>query len=288
MLGQALAAPMRVADDVPTTLLQTIRMSSQPVRGSYRTLLSAPGEAFIARYDVLGREAAAGRTAARRSLFYFAHMSDIHIIDAQTPARMDAMQSIAPSAFADASRPQDTLTTHVLAAMVDSIANAQTSAVTGAPLAAAVSTGDSADNLSDLETHWYITMLDGGEITPNSGAGGVYEGPQVWAESTFCYHPGDPSIDQYGAYGFPTLPDMLTQAVSNPVRSQGLPVPWYAVFGNHDSMYMGTFMVDSQLRAWAVGDRKAATGESLAPTWVNGLASDASILQRGVTRCHSG
>ncbi|MGI9197781.1 MAG: TIGR03767 family metallophosphoesterase, partial [Candidatus Nanopelagicales bacterium] len=39
VMGRALAAPLRIADG-PTTLLQTIRMSSQPVRGDYRTLLA--------------------------------------------------------------------------------------------------------------------------------------------------------------------------------------------------------------------------------------------------------
>ncbi|MFZ8910030.1 MAG: hypothetical protein ACO20A_05165, partial [Candidatus Nanopelagicales bacterium] len=38
VMGQALAAPLRLADS-PTTLLQTIKMSAQPVRGDYRTLL---------------------------------------------------------------------------------------------------------------------------------------------------------------------------------------------------------------------------------------------------------
>ncbi|MFM8772619.1 MAG: TIGR03767 family metallophosphoesterase [Actinomycetota bacterium] len=281
VMGRALAAPLRLAD-APTTLLQTIRMSAQPVRGSYRTLLAGAGEAFIPRYDVLGREADANRSSSRRSLYYMAHLSDIHLIDAQSPARMDAMQSIAPTTFGDACRPQDTLTVHVLSSMVDSIAASQTSAVTGAPLAAALSTGDSADNLSQLETRWYIDILDGKDVTANSGAAGVYEGPQVWAESTYAYHPDDPSGDAYGPYGFPTIPGMLEAAVTNPVESQGLPVPWYAVYGNHDAMFMGTFRADPELYAWAVSDRKAATGDALAVTWVQGFVSDLSPAQMAI------
>lgn len=277
-MGRALSAPIR-ATDTPTTLLQTIKMSSQPVRGDYRTLLAGAGEDFIPRFDLLGRTADQARVQSRRSLYYFAHLSDIHVIDAQSPARMDAIQSIAPTLFTDACRPQDTLTVHVLASMVDAVAAAQTSPVTGAPLASALSTGDSADNLSHLETRWYIDILDGGEVLANSGAAGVYEGPQVWSEATYAYHPEDPSGDVYGPVGYPTVPGMLAAAVSNPVQSQGLPVPWYAVYGNHDATFMGTFRPDPTLFAWAVGDRKAATGDALAVNWLQGYASDISAAQ---------
>lgn len=277
-MGRALSAPMR-ATDTPTTLLQTIKMSATPVRGDYRVLLAGAGEDFIPRFDLLGRVADDTRVTSRRSLYYFAHLSDIHVIDAQSPARMDAIQSIAPTLFTDACRPQDTLTVHVLASMVDAVAAAQTSSVTGAPLASALSTGDSADNLSHLETRWYIDILDGGEVLANSGATGVYEGPQVWSEATYAYHPEDPSGDVYGPVGYPTVPGMLAAAVTNPVQSQGLPVPWYAVYGNHDATYMGTFRPDPTLFAWAVGDRKAATGEALAVNWLQGYASDISAAQ---------
>ena len=278
VLGDALALPMRAAD-VPSTLLQTIKMSSSVARGSYRTLLAGAGEDFIARVDLLGREADPRRSTSRRSLYYFAHLSDIHVIDAQTPARMDAIQSIAPELFTDACRPQDTLTTHVLASVVDSVVAAQSSSITGAPLASAISTGDSADNLSSLETRWYIDILDGKDVTPNSGAVGMYEGPQIWSEATYAYHPDDPMGDVYGAYGYPTVPGMLAAAVSNPVTSQGLPVPWFAVYGNHDATYMGTFRADPALFAWAVGSRKAATGEALGLNWLQGFATDLSVAQ---------
>ena len=109
-----------------------------------------------------------------------------------------------------------------------------------------------------------VVILDGKEVLANSGAAGVYEGPQVWSEATYAYHPGDPSGDVYGARGYPTIPGMLEAAISTPVSSQGLPVPWYAVYGNHDATYMGTFRPDPALFAWAVGDRKAATGDGLA------------------------
>ena len=278
-LGQALASVPR-ARDVRTSLLQSIKFSSSPVRNQYRTLVAAPGEAVITRLDVLRREASTQRAATRRSLFYFAHLSDIHLIDAQTPARMEPMVGLAKTTFSDAFRPQETLSTYVLAAMMHAVRNATTSPLTGAPLAAAVSTGDSADMMNTLETNWYITLLDGGSVTPNSGLPGEYDGVQVWEDATYAYHPDDPSADPYGEYGFPRLPGLLKVTVSQEVSSPGLPVPWYAVYGNHDAMYMGTFAVHSQLRSWAVGDRKAATWDALSETSLAALASQPSALQR--------
>lgn len=281
VMARTLARPLQVGD-APTTLLQTIKMSAQPVRGVYRTLLPGDGEEFIPRFDLLGRVADSARAASRRSLYFLAHLSDIHVIDAQTPARMDAIQSIAPNLFTDACRPQDTLTAHVLSSVVDSVVAAKESAVTGAPLACALNTGDSSDNMSEIETRWYIDLLDGKEVVANSGAPGRYEGPQVWAESTYAYHPDDPSGDVFGERGYPTIPGMLEAAVTNPVTSQGLPVPWFSVYGNHDSTFMGTFRPDPALYAWAIGDRKAAAGDALAVNWLQGYVSDLSAAQMGV------
>lgn len=282
VMARTLAAVPVKAADARTTLLQTIKMSAQPMRGVYRTLVSGAGEDFIPRFDLLGRVADASRSQSRRSLYYLAHLSDIHVIDAQTPARMDAIQSIVPELFTDACRPQDTLTVHVLSSVVDSVVDAQVSSVTGAPLASALSTGDSADNLSQLETRWYIDILDGQSVIANSGAVNRYEGPQVWSEATYAYHPNDPSGDVYGARGFPAVPGMLEAAISTPVASQGLPVPWYTVYGNHDATFMGTFRPDPALYAWAVGDRKAALGDALGVNWLQGYVSDLSLAQTGV------
>ncbi len=282
VMARTLAAVPVRATEVRSTLLQTIKMSAQPVRGVYRTLVAGAGEDFIPRYDLLGRVADASRSQTRRSLYYLAHLSDIHVIDAQTPARMDAIQSIAPELFTDACRPQDTLTVHVLSSVVDSVVDAQVSSVTGAPLASALSTGDSADNLSQLETRWYIDILDGKEVLANSGAVDRYEGPQVWSEATYAYHPDDPSGDVYGQRGYPVVPGMLEAAISKPVTSQGLPVPWYTVYGNHDATFMGTFRPDPALYAWAVGDRKAASGDALGVNWLQGYVSDLSLAQMGV------
>lgn len=275
-LGQALAA-RAVPGEGATTLQQTIRLGALQ-RGQYRALKTAAGEPHVARYDLLNRVADGARTVRRRSLFYFGHMSDIHIMDAQSPARLEPMIEFSHSTWEGAFRPQDTLTTQVAAEMVRSIADVRISPVTGAPLAATFVTGDSSDMLSELETRWYIDLLDGQPIVPNSGAKGIYEGVQAWAETFWAYHPDRPAGDWFGEYGFPELPGMLSAAITNEVNSGGLPVPWYTVYGNHDSTYFGTFGVPDAMREFAIGGRKFFDWKALGLDFVENWTADSSAI----------
>jgi len=254
-LAAALAAPSQPSN-VPSTLTQTIRLSSQ-AREQYRTLVAAPGEPYVERTDLLRAAPRAGRTADRRSLGYLGHLSDIHIIDAQSPGRLEPLIPVSES-FIDASRPQDTMTVQVLAQMVASVERAKYSPLTGEPMSTVLNTGDSADSRNNLELGWCIDVLDGGNVTPNSGRPGEYQGVQTWPEADYVFHPDDPDLNEFGARGFPRLPGVLTAAVDQVVESVGLPVPWYAVYGNHDTLFMGNIAVETQLQTWAIGDRKAA------------------------------
>ena len=277
-LASRLAQPAAPAD-VPTTLERTIRLTA-PTYRQYRQLTVGNGEPHVPRYDVLGKAAGPGRRARRRSIAYLGHLSDIHILDAQSPARLDVMVGQSESLWAGSFRPQDTLTVNVAAAMVQAMRAAQLSPLTGAPMTAAFNTGDSADMLSKKELQWYINLLDGAPVSPNSGKPGVYEGVQAWSESTFAYHPEDPSNDPYGAYGFPRIPGMLQAAVSQTVESVGLAVPWYAVYGNHDTTFLGAFEIDDALRRWAVGDRKAAVWQPFAANFLGGSAAGISPVNQ--------
>jgi len=249
------------------------------VYNQYRTLVTGPGEPYFPRLDILGKDAAPDRATNRRSLMYVGHYTDIHMIDAQGPARLDVMAGQSQSLWAGVIRPQDTLQMHVLAEMTKAMNAAKESPVTGAPMAAALNTGDSADQHSQLELDWYIGVLDGGQFTPNSGKAGVYEGVQVWP-STFAWHPDDPSQDDFGSFGFPTIPKLLDTAVSSTVTSPGLAVPWYAVFGNHDTLWNGVIPTEPNLHSFATGDRKADDWPALAETYLRGMSLDGSSFTR--------
>jgi metallophosphoesterase (TIGR03767 family) len=282
VLAPRLAAGASAATlgDVPTTLLQTIRQGGT-TSGQYRVLTTGPGEPYVPRLDVLRTAPAAGRAASRRSLLYMGHLSDLHVIDAQSPGRIEPMIVQDHTAWGGAFRPQDPLSPHATAAMVRSFSDARYSPLTGAPMGAAIVTGDSADMHSHLELRWYIDLMDGLSVDPAT-AGTVYQGVQAWSEAQWAYRPGDPSGGSFGDYGFPRLPDLLAQAIARPVESVGLPAPWYAVYGNHDTLLLGTFDLSPQLHALAIGGQKSYSLEGTAGSVLNGYASSGSALQQAM------
>ena len=268
------------SDDVPTTLLQTIRQGGITL-GQYRSLTTGPGEPYLPRLDVLRRTPLSGRVSARRSLLYLGHLSDLHVIDAQSPGRIEPMIAADHSAWGSAFHPHDPLSVHATAAMVQAFSDARYSPLTGQPMGAAIVTGDSADMHSDLELRWYIDLMDGVGVNPAS-AGATYQGVQAWAEAEWAYRPGDPSGGDFGNYGFPRLPELLAQAIAQPVPSAGLPAPWYAVYGNHDTLLLGTFDLSPQLHALAVGGQKSYSLQGTAGSILNGYAASGGAFQQAI------
>ena len=276
----AAGAAATATADIPTTLLQTIRQGSI-AHGQYRTLTNGPGEPYIPRLDVLRASPSMTRKSARRSLLYMGHLSDLHVIDAQSPGRIEPMIVQDHSAWGSAFHPHDPLSPHATAAMVQAFSDARYSPLTGAPMGAAIVTGDSADMHSHLELRWYIDLMDGVAVDPAS-SGKTFQGVQAWAEATWAYRPGDPSGGAFGDYGFPRLPDLLAQAIAKPVESVGLPAPWYAVYGNHDTLLLGTFDLSPQLHAMAIGGQKSYSLDGTAGSILNGYSSSGSVFQQAI------
>ena len=283
-LAQALTNPAPKSL-LPTTLEQTVRLATKG-NIDYFPLVSAAGEPYAVRTDILGKNPAPSRAKSKRSLAYLGHFSDIHIIDAQSPGRLEPLIAVSAE-MVDASRPQDTMTVQVLAQMVNAMAQARYSPLTGAPMGLAINTGDSADSHSGLELDWCVAMLDGGTVVPNSGKSGEYQGVQIWQDADYVYHPDNPSLNEFGKRGFPYLPGVLQAAVDQEVHSDGLPVPWYIVNGNHDTLFMGNIAIEPSLRSWAMGDRKAAQWQAMTNIMVNWWGSSFSMLSQAFENLRS-
>lgn len=256
MVGTGLAAEA-VAGARYTTLDKIFRISKPDDRGWSR-VVRGPGEPHVVR-TALGQKAQGGRARRRTAIASFAHMSDVHIVDAQSPARLESGESVSSSAY----RPQEMLTAHVAESMVRRLNKIGAGPVSGAPLQFAIQTGDNSDNSQDNEIRWNIDLLDGAEIRQDSGDltqfEGVMDGDPDFYDPYFWHPGGTPAGQQKDTprkkYGFPKVPGLL-DACRRPFQATGLAMPWYAVFGNHDQLVQGTFAQNALFRNRAVGDQK--------------------------------
>lgn len=258
--GIAPAAPREPSEPAPDGPHTTVDATIRPLgEAGYRRLDWAPGEPHVLRDD-LGARPSPDREGTRRSLLYVAHHTDTHVCDAQSPARLeggDVFGWVNPGADGG-HRPQETCTTQVLDRLVAATNAVATSPLSGAPMAWCLQTGDNTDSRTAAEVRWWIDVLDGRPVTPNTGAEGRYEGVQRsgWRS---VWHPDRAAWDRRSRTGFPHLPGFLDAAVA-PFRPVGLEVPWLAVLGNHDTLFQGTFGPADRIGLHRVGEMLAASG----------------------------
>ncbi len=211
-------------------------------------------------------------TASARSLLSLVHISDLHICDAQSPARIELLDR-----FADPHHPmsalvklvgvyraQEILTAQTLESMVQTINSIENGPITARPIDAVVVTGDVTDNAQSNELSWYLTLMDGGQIHPDSGNSTTWEGaastdPEKYDRSYWNPEGTPPGCEDdfpRAYYGFPEIKG-LTDAVRKPFVATGLRHQWLATHGNHDALLQGTVPSDEVLEAIAAGDRRA-------------------------------
>lgn len=190
-------------------------------------LESHPGEPLLDR---------GGDAKPVRTLATFAQITDAHVRDEESPARIPFLDRFG-APFSSTFRPQEALTLQVLDATVRAVDALHPDAV--------VQTGDLADNAQRNELTSAMTVLRGGTVDPDSGRPGP-SGPQRSADpDPFFYRPG---VDA------PRHPGLLADAQRR-FTAPGLDAPLHSVLGNHDLLVAGELKPDARSQALATGDR---------------------------------
>jgi metallophosphoesterase (TIGR03767 family) len=249
--------------------------------GAYRFLQLGEGEPYTLRQELA--EASPARAAARTSLTYFGQLSDFQLADEESPARLEIIDPLSTPLslpFGAAWRPWEALEPQIDEAMIRQFnqfaAASPVADGSGSHRAMdfTIDTGDSADSQQLNETQWVRTLLEGGTLNPNSGVNkktyshplcpnllvpgaaeaARYTGVQDYNdyfEGTFpeFYDPNKPAGPHAAWPSYPGLMDKAQQSFT----AQGLDVPSYVVFGNHDALVQGNAAANAAFEQVATG-----------------------------------
>lgn len=221
-------APLASADGARkplTTLDRTI------VGEDEKDLSYGPGERYVTRTLKWKDPGGTGRP-----LVGFKQLSDVHVIDEESPARVEWLDGC-ETPFNAAYRVQEAMSLQVGDSMLRRLARIRRGPATRVPLSFAVSTGDNIDNNQLNELRWFISLLDGGRVDPDSGGPGYHGYTQ----------------EHYA----PALPLEILELAQEPFDAVGTKVPWYAVLGNHDGLVQGNAPQNPSFETVATGGRKA-------------------------------
>jgi metallophosphoesterase (TIGR03767 family) len=264
--GAASAAPTVPVAPTNSTLAATLLHGAPDALG-YRQIVAGAGEPSVVRNDLIAD--ARPNPATRTALVAFVQLTDMHIIDAQSPARVEFLDrfdddaSLSTLPFQSSYRPWEMLSAQIAEAMTRRVQQFTGGApVTGRPLDFSICTGDNSDNTQYNEVRWHIDLLDGGhQITPDSGNLTKWEGVgDAKDPDVSYYHPGGrplfTKLDNYRAkHGYPAVSNLL-DLCRKPFTAAGLGTDWYSVFGNHDGLVQGNAPSLGVLNAVAVGNLK--------------------------------
>jgi len=178
-----------------------------------------PGEDFTFRNDLNIAGAVPTLSASARSVVYFPVITDIHIMDTKTPLRF--FYTYDDNGVTKSVLPQAQYSPQVLDAMIRTLNDFSKTR----HYDLFINTGDTVNDTALNETRWFIDILDGNIVVPDSGTHrDIVPGPLNDAHDPFLAW----GLDKH--------------------------VPWYTTMGNHDALIAGHFAVTPVYNAIAIGD----------------------------------
>ncbi len=189
-------------------------------------LRPGPGEPLIARTGL------GPRAPHEQVIGTLAHVTDAHVLDASSPARVTFLNRLGPP-FQSTFRPHETLTAQVLTGAVRAVRNLRPDAV--------IQGGDLIDNAQGNELATALAVLTGASVSQRP-----YYGVQLASDPDPFYY--RPDLDA------PRHPGLLERATSR-FDSPGLRkmTTTYPVLGDHDILVQGEIPPTPETRALATG-----------------------------------
>lgn len=222
-----------ITSDAFTTLHRTVVPDSIPSgsetvfpyeiskfkKNGYGNWSYGPGIDSVKRLDIMPTNYSGESVTNTERLLNFFTITDIHITDKETPAQ--AIHFGYKGGVSSGYSPIMLYTTHVLDAAVQTI-NALHKKE---PFDFGISLGDTCNNEQYNELRWYVDILDGKNITPDSG---VKDDPVPGPHNDYQ--------DEYQAAG-------LNKTIK-----------WYQALGNHDHFWIGFLSPNDYIRQTLIGD----------------------------------
>jgi 3',5'-cyclic AMP phosphodiesterase CpdA len=225
----------------PTTLKQTVMGlldavaqdtdsdSDNPDMSLWGLTQVGPGEPYIGRDDLKVGDATAAPIGEPSSLAYILQITDPHIVDEESPARLIDGDELVSVAY----RTQEAWSCQFLEAAV----RTGSAFAYYRPFDFALFTGDFIDNIQTNELAWFAQIMEGGVVNPDSGQ-----------DDDPLPGPNNDPHDPFIAQGF--------------ARN----VPWYSSLGNHDDMVLGNGPLVDWLLADPIGDTTSSLSKAVVPT----------------------
>lgn len=196
--------------DAPLTTLARCVESELPLKRQRDSTKSrwgktrfVPGEGYLVRDDLRAQRLASAVDGPPQSLLFSMQIADPQLIDEEAPGRMIWGDNVVNVLW----RPFEMYSVQLLEMFIRTT-NHFSAAYR--PFDMVLFTGDNINNNSAIELRWFLGVLEGAEVHPDSGDDDdPVPGPQNDAHDRFFAHGL-----QYG-------------------------VPWYTVMGNHDGLVEG-------------------------------------------------
>jgi metallophosphoesterase (TIGR03768 family) len=175
-----------------------------------------PGLPIQKRLDLMPSDYSHASVTKSAALLRFFTMTDVHMTDKESPAQGIYFNSMAGNFGISVYSPLMLYSTHVLNAAVQKINSLNRQD----PLDFGLALGDLANNAQYNELRWFIDVIDGKKINPDSGK-----------KDDPIAGPNNDYQDEYIATGLDKS------------------IPWYALIGNHDHFWMGSKPLNDRVKA---------------------------------------